>query len=129
MQVSTKRVVCVELVQNGTPEAELQWQVPLVAIRSVDLKNMPLVLTFEIDHSSAAAKPSAAAGGVAEEKESSTGTTGVRRDGSLVNGGRAWGQAEEKIVYKRLFGDWQMDNVALMRIYNLVNCLLGKIDE
>lgn len=38
-------------------------------------------------------------------------------------------QQQQHIVQKRILGDWQQDNVALLRVYNLVQCLLGHTEE
>ncbi len=123
--ISTERVVCVDCFYKGgsAPELHLLWQAPLKAIRDVDLKSTPLVLTFHIDRQAA------------KTADPSPGQSGV--------GGLGTGDGEEKlhaqpqptrpshqqIVQKRLLGDLQHDNVAFMRIYNIVKCLLGRLDE
>jgi hypothetical protein len=111
--------VCVESVRNnGVLEVDLQWQTPLHAIKGLELKSMPLVLTIEVDQAYMSNK------GLADEKEALSGVGGaVRREGSVVMRDK-----EEKIVSRRLFGDWQRDHVALTRLYNLLNCVLGRFD-
>ena len=44
-------------------------------------------------------------------------------------GGAGGGDDEHHIVHKRVTGDWHHDSVPLMRVYNLVKCLLGRADE
>lgn len=153
--VSTKRVVCAEYTyrSSGAPEVQLLWQAPLKAIRGLQLKNMPLALVFHIDRHLAkapgagTAAAGAAAGGVGTNPASAAAALlaleGIVEDpGAGAEGGPArtllarhgagGGNGEEEphhIVQKRILGDWQQDNVALMRVYNLVQCLLGHPEE
>ena len=125
--LSTKRVVCVDCTykSGSTPEVHLVWQAPLKAIRNVDLKNMPLVLTFAIDRQAAKTMghtPVTAAGGESGHTMQAGGEEGDHY--------HHHGQHHRpQMVQKRLFGDWQHDNVAFMRAFNLLKCLLGRVDE
>lgn len=147
--VSTKRVVCAEYTyrSSGAPEVQLLWQAPLKAIRGLQLKNMPLALVFHIDRHLAKApgaatgaatggagtNPAAAAAallaleGNAEDPEASAEAGPART--LLARHGAGGEEEPHHIVQKRILGDWQQDNVALMRVYNVVQCLLGHTEE
>lgn len=155
--VSTKRVVCAEYTyrSSGSPEVQLLWQAPLKAIRGLQLKNMPLALVFYIDRNIAkapgvatAAATGSAAGGLGITNPAAAAAALLALDGNvedpgagaeggpartlLARHGAGGGNGEEEphhIVQKRILGDWQQDNVALMRVYNLVQCLLGHPEE
>jgi hypothetical protein len=125
--VTTARIVCVESRSQGpgdTPAIELKWQVPLRAVAGVDLKNMPLVLTLDVDlHLS-----SKLSGGssFSEEKEKEL----LRRDGSVIGRVQRGHQGhDDRVIQKRVFGDWQKDNMAFTRVYNLLQCLRGSFEE
>lgn len=123
IQISTRRVLCAEYSEkNGSvPEVELLWQVPLRAIRNVELKSMPLILTFDIDPV-AAKHAGMNIGALTSTMLLGDEKGGPRREGSAM-------LQEERLLHKRLYGDWQHDSLPFMRIYNLVKCVVGKIDE
>lgn len=150
--VSTKRVVCAEYTyrSSGAPEVQLLWQAPLKAIRVLQLKNMPLALVFHIDRHAAKAPGAAgpATGATAGTNPAMAAAALIALEGNAEDGeaaaeggpartllarhGAGGGNGEEEshhIVQKRILGDWQQDNVALMRVYNLVQCLLGRTEE
>jgi hypothetical protein len=123
--ISTKRMVCADCSYKGgsAPEVHLLWQAPLKAIRDVDLKSTPLVLTFHIDRQ--AAKTAATSPG-----PSGAGAVGAGRSEEQSHAQpQPSHRSYQQIVQKRLLGDWQHDNVAFMRVYNLMKCLLGRLDE
>jgi len=130
--ISTKRVVCADCSYKGgsAPEVHLLWQAPLKAIRDVDLKSTPLVLTFHIDRQ--AAKTAATSPGLDAHRSglSGAGDVGTGRGGEQSHVQPPASQhSHQQIVQKRLLGDWQHDNVAFMRVYNLMKCLLDRLDE
>lgn len=130
--ISTKRVVCADCSYKGgsAPEVHLLWQAPLKAIRDVDLKSTPLVLTFRIDRQ--AAKTAATSPGPDAHKAglSGAGDVGAGRSEEQSHAQpQPSHHSNQQIVQKRLLGDWQHDNVAFMRVYNLMKCLLGRLDE
>jgi len=153
--VSTKRVVCVEYLYRGSgaPEVQLLWQAPLKAIRGLALKSTPLALVFHIDRHAAKAPGAGGAGGgaagstagmpptsfmmdSAEEAEAAAAAAAAESGPARTllarhGGGGGTGGEEDQhhIVQKRILGDWRQDNVALLRVYNLVQCLLGRSEE
>lgn len=129
-------MVCVDSYLSSTGEVTLDrpWQVPLQAVRSVELKSMPLVLTIEFEGVSGGGRSREAALQQLVSDDVAFAAPSMATPASMApkseNNNSSGGGVVAKSVtsYKQILGDWQKDGTALMRMYNLLNCLLGRFE-
>jgi len=92
---------------------------------------MPLVLTIEIEAKGSKSKELAQQlsppPNLSNEDMPALNTLSLKRE-SGIRGLEGVDIAKPSVAYKRIFGDWQKDSTALTRLYNLLNCLLGRFD-